>query len=146
MQTAQMETASKQDLVEELAKWKTKQKKAAEEGKAKNEKIVEIAATVGTATGISMWLGGKAKEVRKAEGFADLSLEDQNKKLAEAQGFGGFDFDAIIGVAGVAIGMTEMAGSSSALLGAIGTGALASYASRVAYQKAAEALDEEPSA
>ena len=42
--------------------------------------------------------------------------------------------------------MTEMAGSSSALLGAIGTGALASYASRVAYQKAAEALDEEPSA
>ena len=146
MQTAQMETASKQDLVEELAKWKTKQKKAADEGKAKNEKIVEIVATVGTATGVSMWLGGLAKTARKADGFADLSLEDQNKKLAEAQGFGGFDFDAIIGVAGVAIGMTEMAGSSSALLGAIGTGALASYASRVAYQKSLEATDEEASA
>lgn len=146
MQTAQMETASKQDLIEELAKWKTKQKKAADEGKAKNEKIVEIVATVGTATGVSMWLGGLAKTARKADGFDALSLEEQNKKLAEAQGFGGFDFDAIIGVAGVAIGMTEMAGSSSALLGAIGTGALASYASRVAYQKSLEATDEEASA
>ncbi len=146
MQGTQIDAASKQDLVEELAKIKTKEKRLREDTKQKTEKVVEVAATVATATGISMWLGGKAKEVRKAEGFAELSVEDQNKKLAEAQGFGGFDFDAILGVLGVGIGMTEMAGSSSSLLGAIGTGALASYASRIAYQKAAEAVDEEVSA
>jgi hypothetical protein len=146
MQSSQIAEASKQDLVDELAKIKTKQKRLADDSKAKTEKVVEVVATVGAATGISMWLGGLAKTARKADGFDALSPEDQSKKLAEAQGFGGFDFDAIIGVAGVAIGMTDMAGSSSSLLGAIGTGALASYASRVAYQKAAEAVDEEPSA
>lgn len=146
MQSSQMEAASKQDLVEELAKIKTKAKRQSEDNKAKTEKVVEVAATVAAATGVSMWLGGKAKEVRKSEGFDSLSADEQNKKLADAQGFGGFDFDAIIGVVGVGIGMTEMAGSSSSLLGAIGTGALASYASRVAYQKAMTAEDEEASA
>ena len=61
MQSSQIAEASKQDLVDELAKIKTKQKRLADDSKAKTEKVVEVVATVGAATGISMWLGGLAK-------------------------------------------------------------------------------------
>lgn len=143
MQSSQLDIASKEDLKEELLKIKQKQKRTADDAKAKSEKVIEAVATVGTAAGLSSWLGSKEKEVRKATpDFDSLSPEDQSKKLAAAQGIGGFDYDALIGVAGVAVGFTEMAGSSSDLIGAIGQGALAAYAARRMYATAAHAPDE----
>lgn len=146
MQLSNIEQASKKDLEDELTKIKLKEKKAKDQTKQKTEKLIESAATVGTAFGISTYLGGLEKEVRKANpDFDQLSEEDRNKKLAEKQSVMGLDIDLVIGLGGVAVGMTEMAGSSSDLLNAIGIGALAAYAGRTQYAKAAHAVDEEES-
>lgn len=141
--TNQLE-ASKEDLKEELLRIKTKARKSAEENKAKSQKVVESAATVGVAYLISDHLGKKAKEVRKATPeFDTLSAEEQTKKLADAQGVMGLDIDLVIGVVGVGIGFTELAGEYSGIFNSGGLGALASFASRSAYQKALHAVDEE---
>lgn len=143
MQTAQLDVATKDDLKEELLKIKTKARKQAEESKAKSQQIIEAVATVGTATAIASWMGGIEKEVRKANpGFDDLSIEDQNKKLLEKQGIAGFDIDLVGGLAGVAIGFTEMAGQYSDMFTAAGLGAISAYTSRRFYNAAAHAPDE----
>lgn len=143
MQGAQLEQASKDDLKDELLKIKTKQRKMAEENKAKSQKIIESAATVGTAAFLSDYLGKIEKDVRKATpDFDSLSVDDQNKKLLEKQGVAGFDLDLVIGIGGVVGGFTEVAGSYSDIVNSIGLGALASYAARRMYQTAANAPDE----
>lgn len=143
MQTAQLEAASKDDLKEELLKIKTKARKQAEESKQKSQKIIESAVTVGTAAFLSDYLGKIEKEVKKANpGFDTLSVEDQNKKLLEKQGVAGFDIDLVAGIAGVAVGFTEMAGSYSDMANSFGLGALSAYAARRMYQTAANAPDE----
>ena len=63
MQTAQLDVATKDDLKEELLKIKTKARKQAEETKAKSQKIIESAVTVGTAAFLSDYLGKIEKEV-----------------------------------------------------------------------------------
>lgn len=144
MQGAQLETANKEDLKEELLKIKTKQRKMAEETKAKSQKIIESATTVGTAALLGNWLGSKEKEVRKANpDFDTLSVEDQNKKLLEKQGIAGFDVDLVAGIGGVVVGFTEMAGQYSDIFNAAGLGALSAYAARRMLQSAANAPDEE---
>jgi hypothetical protein len=143
MQTAQLDVATKDDLKEELLKIKTKARKQAEESKQKSQKIIESAVTVGTAAFLSDYLGKIEKEVKKANpGFDTLSVEDQNKKLLEKQGVAGFDIDLVAGIAGVAVGFTEMAGSYSDMANSFGLGALSAYAARRMYQTAANAPDE----
>lgn len=144
MQLSNIEQATKKDLEDELTKIKLKEKKTKEATKQKTERLIESAATVGTAFGLSTYLGGLEKEVRKANpDFDDLSDDDKNKKLAEKQTIAGLDIDLVVGLGGVAVGMTDMAGSSSDLINAIGIGALAAYAGRTQYAKAAHAKDEE---
>ena len=143
MQTAQLDVATKDDLKEELLKIKTKARKQAEETKAKSQKIIESAVTVGTAAFLSDYLGKIEKEVKKANpGFDSLSVDEQNKKLLEKQGVAGFDIDLVAGLAGVAVGFTEMAGSYSDMANSFGLGALSAYAARRMYQTAANAPDE----
>lgn len=144
MQLSNIEQATKKDLEDELTKIKLKEKKTKEATKQKTERLIESAATVGTAFGLSTYLGGLEKEVRKANpDFDSLSDDDKNKKLAEKQTIAGLDIDLVVGLGGVAVGMTDMAGSSSDLINAIGIGALAVYAGRTQYAKAAHAKDEE---
>ncbi len=143
MQTAQLDVATKDDLKEELLKIKTKARKQAEETKAKSQKIIESAVTVGTAAFLSDYLGKIEKEVKKANpGFDSLTVDEQNKKLLEKQGVAGFDIDLVAGLAGVAVGFTEMAGSYSDMANSFGLGALSAYAARRMYQTAANAPDE----
>ena len=143
MQTAQLDVATKDDLKEELLKIKTKARKQAEETKAKSQKIIESAVTVGTAAFLSDYLGKIEKEVKKANpGFDSLTVDEQNKKLLEKQGVAGFDIDLVAGIAGVAVGFTEMAGSYSDMANSFGLGALSAYAARRMYQTAANAPDE----
>lgn len=144
MQLSNIEQATKKDLEDELTKIKLKEKKTKEATKQKTERLIESAATVGTAFGLSTYLGGLEKEVRKANpDFDSLSDDDKNKKLAEKQTIAGLDIDLVVGLGGVAVGMTDMAGSSSDLINAIGIGALAVYAGRTQYAKAAHAKDDD---
>lgn len=146
MQLSSIEQASKKDLEEELTKIKLREKKAKDATKQKTEKLIESVATVGTAFGISTYLGGLEKEVRKANpDFDSLSDEDRAKKLAEKQTIAGFDLDLVIGLVGVGVGMTEAAGTSSDLINSVGLGALAAYAGRKGYADAAHKVDEEES-
>jgi hypothetical protein len=147
MQGAQLDTANKEDLKEELLKIKTKQRKMAEENKAKSQKIIEAAATVGTAAFLSDYLGKIEKDVRKTvAGFSDMSVEDQNKELLKKQGVAGFDIDLVAGIGGVVVGFTEMAGQYSDIFTAAGLGAISAYTSRRLYNSAANAPDEEADA
>lgn len=146
MQLSTIDQASKKDLEEELTKIKLKEKKAKEATKQKTEKMLETGATLATAFGLSTYLGGIEKEVRKANAdFDDKTQEEQAKLLAEKQTVAGFDIDLLVGIGGLAVGMTEAAGASSDLFSAAGAGALAAYLGRTQYAKAAHAPDEEQS-
>ena len=96
MQLSNIEQATKKDLEDELTKIKLKEKKTKEATKQKTERLIESAATVGTAFGLSTYLGGLEKEVRKANpDFDSLSDDDKNKKLAEKQTIAGLDIDLV---------------------------------------------------
>lgn len=145
MNTNALEAAGKEELRDELLKIKARQKRMQDDNKQKAAATISTVATIGSATLLSYVMGGKEAEVRKEHAdFDTASQEDKKKWLEEKQSLMGIDYDALIGIIGVGVGLTDSAGEWSAPLGAIGTGALSSFASRMAYANAALAKDETP--
>lgn len=131
----QLQSASAPELRDELIKIKQREQKAKKEKQEASERVISDVIAVGGAGVLSWYLGGKEQDARKAEGFNGLSEEDQTKKIHEAQSIAGFDIDLVVGIAGIGLAMTDMAGQYDDMLNALGVGGLAAYASRAAYQR-----------
>lgn len=145
MNTNALEQAGKEELRDELLKIKARQKRMQDDNKQKTAATISTVATVGSATLLSYVMGGKEAEVRKEHPDFDSATPEQKKEwLGAKQAIMGIDYDALIGIIGVGVGLTDSAGEWSAPLGAIGAGALSSYAARAAYQNAAFAKEETP--
>lgn len=140
-----LDTASKEDLKTELLKIKERQKRAKAQEKEAASDTIETAITLGSGIGLSYLLGAREQEARKENpGFDALSPEEQKKILADKQGVMGIDYDLLVGVVGLGLSFTGMAGPNSGAFRALGTGALTSFGARMAYDKAAsEPLAEE---
>lgn len=145
MNTSALESAGKEELKDELLKIKARQKKIQDDSKQKASQTLNAVATIGSSVGLSYFMGLKKAEVVEAH-KADWDTADDTKRkewLQEKQGVMGLDYDMVLGVACLGLGITDSAGEWSAPLAAIGTGALASFASRAAYENASQPKAEE---
>ena len=144
MNTNALEQAGKEELRDELLKIKARQKRMQDDNKQKTAATISTVATVGSATLLAYVMGGKEAEVRKEHpDFDTATQEDKKKWLSEKQAIMGIDYDALIGIIGIGVGLTDSAGEWSGPLGAIGAGALSAFAARSAYNNAALAKEEE---
>lgn len=136
MTPATLDQASKEDLRDELLRIKQREKKLKDENKAKGEKMIGTAVTIIAAGGLGMLLGGRVHDAKAADGFADKSEEDQEKAIADATSVASIPIDLLVGLGGIALGLSDAAGDFSSFLLAAGTGGVSSFATRELYHRA----------
>lgn len=144
MTPATLEQASKDDLKDELLRIKQREKKLKDEAKERGQKIIGSALTIATAGVLGHVLGGRAHDEMAKADFADASEEQKEQRIADAQSVASIPIDVLVGLGGIALGLSDAAGDFSSFFLAAGTGGVSSFATRAAYRRAETAKPETP--
>lgn len=138
MNLNQIESAGKDDLIQELTRLKKRERDLKAENTRKANKLMGSVLTIGAGVGAGYYMASKEAEVKGQADFAGKTEEEQTKLLAAATQIMGVDIDALVGIAAFGLGLTDAADGYSETLLAIGSGALAVAGSRMAAKKALE--------
>ena len=139
---AALKDVSKAELAEAYSKLKTRTKSAQTSAKKEGEAIIRDAITVASSGGLGYMMGQRHAEGEEEAVKKNLSGEKAEEAIAEAGQVGGIDYDLLVGGAAAAVGLMKLGGKMSDTVRAVGIGGLASWASRMGYEKGEDSVTE----
>lgn len=137
---ASLKDVSKTELAEAYARLKAKGKAQQMKTRKEGEELIRDGITVGSGALVGYLMGQREARANLTPG---MTPEAQAEELAKTQQVGGVDMDLLIGGGAAVVGLMKLGGKMSDAVRAVGIGALAEYAGRMAYDKGIEAEKEE---